>query len=130
MSNTPDLMAFQKIIALPTGVSGSYSRITNFYWDRNAREASAHFALYLNQATSVTGQPLVPLIAKLRLYGARFDEYLGATALAASDHDVIAQLYLAARAACITYEQTGERDPLAMVICDYGSDVFADAISV
>jgi hypothetical protein len=33
-------MALQKIIILPSGVSGDYSRITHFRWDRTTREAS------------------------------------------------------------------------------------------
>lgn len=123
-------MAFQKSISLPTGVTADYFRISTFSWDRNSREAQAYFALYLNAQTAATGQALVPIIAKLRLYGARFDQYLGTAALHSSDNDILAQLYLAARAACVTYEAQGSADPEAIVICDYGKDIFANAQDV
>ncbi|MCX6952734.1 MAG: hypothetical protein NTV51_11300 [Verrucomicrobia bacterium] len=124
-------MAFQKTLALPTGVSGDYFRITSFRWDRNgAREASAAFALFKDAATAVAGQPLVPIVAKLRLSGTGFDDYLSPSALAAAEGDVIAQLYLAAKDACDAYAADGEVNLEAQVICDYGAGVFADAESV
>lgn len=108
-------MAFQKSLTLPSGVSGNYIRCIVFRWDRNAREAEALFALYLDQAAAQSGkQSLTPWIAKLRLEGEKFDEYLSNTALASDD--ILGQLYAAAKA-----------EPLS---CDFGSDVFADAQDV
>jgi len=109
-------MALQKIIILPSGVSGDYSRITHFRWDRTTREASALIDLYLDAATAVSGSPLRPIVAKLRLSGDKFDLYLSTAALAASANDVVAQLYVAAKA-----------EP---VISDHGATIFADAIDV
>jgi len=90
-------MALQKTIALPSGISGNYIRLTSYRYDRSTLEASAIFALYLDAAHAQAGADyLVPVIAKLRLSGAKFTQYLGAAALA--DHQVIAQLYVAAKA--------------------------------
>jgi len=89
-------MALQKTIALPSGVSGNYIRLTSYRWDRSTLEASAIFALYLDAAHAQAGADyLVPVIAKLRLSGDKFTQYLGSTALA--DHQVAAQLYEAAK---------------------------------
>lgn len=89
-------MALQKTIALPSGVSGNYIRLTCYRWDRQAREASAIFALYLDAAHATSGADyLVPVIAKLRLSGDKFTEYLGASVLA--EYEISAQLYLAAK---------------------------------
>lgn len=89
-------MALQKTIALPSGVSGNYIRLTCYRWDRASQEASAVFALYLDAAHAAAGaEYLVPVIAKLRLSGAKFSEYLGAAAL--EDHQVAEQLYEAAK---------------------------------
>jgi len=108
-------MALQKTLTLPSGVSGNYSRLVTYRWDRATREAVALFALYLDASAAAAGkQPLTPWIAKLRLTGDKFDLYLSNAAL--EDHDVIAQLYTAAKA-----------EP---VVSDFGSDVFADAIDV
>lgn len=108
-------MAFQKTLTLPSGVAGNYSRLTTYRWDRASREAVALFALYLDAAAASSGkQPLTPWIAKLRLTGDKFDQYLSNAELA--DHDVIAQLYAAAK-----------NEP---VVCDFGADVFADALDV
>lgn len=108
-------MAFQKSFTLNSGASGNYSRLTTYRWDRSVREAVALFALYLDASAAQTGkQPLVPYIAKLRLTDAKFDQYLGNAVL--DNHDVIAQLYLAAKA-----------EP---VISDFGSNCFADATNV
>ncbi len=123
-------MAFQKTLALPTGVSGDYFRITAFRWDRAAREASAQFALYKDAATAAAGQPLVPIIAKLRLSGPNFDAYLGPAALVAAEDDVLGQLYQAAKDACDAYAETPVVDATAQVICDFGAGVLADAESV
>ena len=89
-------MALQKTIALPSGVSGNYIRLTSYRYDRSTLEASAIFALYLDAAHAQDGADyLVPVIAKLRLSDATFTQYLGAAALA--DHQVAAQLYAAAK---------------------------------
>ena len=90
-------MALQKTIALPSGVSGNYIRLTSYRWDRSTLEASAIFALYLDAAHASGGSEyLVPVIAKLRLSGAKFTEYLGSAALA--ENEIAAQLYAAAKA--------------------------------
>ena len=108
-------MALQKTLTLPSGVAGNYSRLISYRWDRAAKEAVALFALYLDAAAAASGkQPVTPWIAKLRLTGDKFDLYLGNAAL--EDHDVIAQLYMAAKA-----------EPVAS---DFGQNVFADAIDV
>lgn len=120
-------MALIKSLSLPTGVTAEYFRIVAFNWDRSAREASAHFALYKDAATAASGQPLVPIAAKLRLYGAKFDEYLGPAALASSGDDVVAQLYTAAKETCEAYVVDEVTNPLAHIICDQGRGVFADA---
>lgn len=108
-------MAFQKTFTLTSGVVGNYSRLVTYRWDRATREAVALFALYLDAtAAHEEKRPLTAYIAKLRIVGDKFDLYLSNAAL--SDHDVIAQLYLAAKA-----------EPLS---CDFGSDAFADAQDV
>ncbi|MBI5689235.1 MAG: hypothetical protein HZC55_04000 [Verrucomicrobia bacterium] len=123
-------MAFQKNIALPTGVAGDYFRIAAFRWDRAAREASALFALYKDAATAAAGQPLQPMAAKLRLTGAQFDTYLGPGALAAAADDVLAQLYAAAREISEARHETGEPVAGAQIVSDHGSDLFWDATDV
>ena len=108
-------MALQKTLTLPSGVAGNYSRLVTYRWDRSTREAVALFALYLDAAAAGSGkQPVTPWIAKLRLTGDKFDLYLSNTAL--EDHDVIAQLYTAAKA-----------EPVAS---DFGDNVFSDATDV
>lgn len=108
-------MAFQKTLILPSGVSGNYSRISSFSWDRSVREASATFALYVDAAAASSGKAaLVPVIAKLRLSGAKFDQYLGNSTLVGQD--ILGQLYLAAKA-----------EPVS---CDFGDDVFTNAVDV
>ena len=72
--------------------------------------------LYLDAATAVSGSPLRPIVAKLRLSGDKFDLYLSNAALAASDNDVVAQLYLAAKT--------------EGVISDFGATLYADAADV
>jgi hypothetical protein len=106
-------MAFQKSLTLPSGATGDYIRVITYRWDRSAREAVALFALYVSQGAAQEGkQALTPYVAKLRLTGAKFDQYLGNALLA--DRDAIAQLYAAAK--------------VEPVSCDFGSDVFADAL--
>lgn len=105
-------MAFIKTFTLNSGVSGNYTRMITYRWDRNTREATALFSLFVDSAAAHDGkQPLTPFIAKLRLEGAKFDEYLSNAVLESAD--VISQLYLAAK-----------NEP---VISDFGSDCFADA---
>jgi hypothetical protein len=89
-------MALNKTISLPSGISGNYIRLTSYRWDRSTLEASAIFALYLDAAHAQAGSDyLVPVIAKLRLSGEKFSEYLGAAALA--EHEISSQLYSAAK---------------------------------
>jgi hypothetical protein len=120
-------MALIKSIALPTGVTAEYFRLVGFRWDRNAREASAQFALYKDAATAAAGQPLVPVAAKLRLERLSFDEYLSPSALSAADDDVVAQLYNAAKDACDEFADNEVMNPAAHVVSDLGQGVFADA---
>lgn len=108
-------MAFEKTFTLPSGVSGNYTRLVTYRWDRGAREAVALFALFVDASAAQSGKTaLTPFIAKLRLNDAKFDQYLSNAVLETSD--VIAQLYVAAKA-----------EP---VISDFGSDAFADATEV
>lgn len=108
-------MAFQKSFTLPSGISGNYTRLITYRWDRNTREAVALFALFVDSTAAHAGkQSLTPFIAKLRLEAEAFDRYLSNTAL--ENTDVLAQLYLAAKT-----EQ---------VISDFGPDAFADAQDV
>ena len=108
-------MALAKSFTLNSGATGDYIRLVTFRWDRSTREAVALYALYVNAAAAQSGkEPLSPFIAKLRLTGDKFDQYLGNLALAQAD--VVAQLYVAAKA-----------EPLA---CDFGADAFADAADV
>lgn len=90
-------MALRKNIRLPNGAGGDYIRLTFYRWDRAAREASAHFMLYASvaQANAAPNAPLC-LIAKLRLAGLKFDEYL-ANAVLTDNRSVVAQLYRAAK---------------------------------
>lgn len=108
-------MAFQKTVTLPSGVSGNYHRLITYRWDRSTRDAVALFAVYVDYNAAMAGkQPLTPFVAKLRLTGVKFDEYLANSVL--ENNDVIAQLYVAA-----------EHEP---VISDFGSDLYAEAIRV
>ncbi len=95
-------MALSKSITLPSGVTGSYIRISAFRWDRNAKEASVLFDLFLDAATAAKAgsTPVAPTVAKLRLVGttaaasgnlSQFDTYIGAAAVD------VAQLYTAAK---------------------------------
>jgi hypothetical protein len=123
-------MALEKTINLPSGVSGNYHRMVAFTWERGTRQASAHFALYKDAATAIAGEPLRPIVAKLRLSGEKFDEYLSAAALAAADGDVVAQLYLAARAVSAAYAAEPATEMAAHMVSDFGRDVYADAEDV
>lgn len=96
-------MALQKTIALPNGAAGNYIRVGAYTWDRVTREASAHLLLYASAAyaDSAPKSPLC-LIAKVRLFGDKFDEYLSTAALDAlvdaGPDPVRDQLYAAAKA--------------------------------
>lgn len=120
-------MALVKSVSLPSGITAEYFRIVAFRWDRNTREAAAAFALFKDAATAVSGQPVSPGVAKLKLYGDKFDEYLSLAALAAASSDVVSQLYTAAKAVSFAYSISETTDPLAHVVCDMGKDIFADA---
>ncbi|MBM3852015.1 MAG: hypothetical protein FJ399_02535 [Verrucomicrobia bacterium] len=119
-------MALKKNTSLASGVEGEYWRLVAFRWDRSAREASAHFALYKDEATAAGGAPLVPLAAKVRLTGAAFDRFLGPAALRTGE-DVVAQLYAAARSASRYRRAHGVNAAEHLLISDHGSDLFADA---
>lgn len=123
-------MAFIKSINLPTGVQGEYWRVVSFKWERGLRELSAHFALFKDAAVAASGQPIIPIAAKLRLYGEAFDAYLSPAALAEADVDVVGQLYKAARDVCQAYVEgtPPTTDVQAHVVCDFGKGVFADAV--
>lgn len=121
-------MALVKSISLPTGVTAEYFRMVAFSWDRSTREASAHFALFKDAATAANGQPLVPVVAKLRLSAGKFDEYLSTGAMAAASGDVVAQLYLAAKAICAAYAVDPDTEQgTGYLVSDYGRDLFDDA---
>lgn len=93
-------MALHKSITLPNESAGNHIRIRYYNRDDNAKECSAHFYLYVNSSTPAN-KPLV-LIGKLRLKGAKFDEYLSTAALAAlptpGPDPTRTALYLAAKA--------------------------------
>lgn len=92
-------MALQKTISLPNGASGNYVRVGTYAIDRLTREASIQFMLHGSAALAASA-PDAPLcmIAKLRLNGAKFDEYLSSEALAAVGQNIVEQLYVAAKA--------------------------------
>jgi hypothetical protein len=101
-------MAFQKTLKLRNGITGTYVRLVAWRWDRLTREASGLLALY-EDATKE--EPMVPLLAHVRLSGTKFDQAQAATA----NSSQAAQLYLAAK---------------TEVICDLGPTVFSDAEDV
>ena len=105
-------MAFKKTISLNSGVSGEYIRVSAFRWDRATREASVIFALYRDAATAAAGEPLVPIVAKLRLDGEQFDTHLGH----AAPGNMLARIYAAARQ--------------VPVISDHGAGIFSAAEDV
>lgn len=96
-------MALQKVIALPNGSSGNYIRFGAYSWDDLAKEASAHLLLYVSEAQRIAA-PRAPLclLAKLRLSGDKFDEYLSTAVLEGlgdpGPDPVRDQLYQAAQA--------------------------------
>jgi hypothetical protein len=95
-------MALQKTFTLPNGTAGNYIRLAEPNVDYIHRTASAHFVLYVS-ASARNGAPLahLGLLAKLRLAGPKFDEWLGLAALAAvpagTPDPLRYRLYLAAR---------------------------------
>lgn len=95
-------MALQKSITIENGATGDYIRIGLAPIDWMTREASVHFMLYASEAWRAA-HPEAPLclIAKLRLEGAKFEEWLGEAALAAlvdpGADPVRDQLYAAAK---------------------------------
>lgn len=118
-------MALQKSFTLPHGVTADYVKIAYAPADYVGKRISVHFALYLSatQAAANPAAPLVPIFAKLRLEGAKFDQYLATAVLALSDAEdpFRASLYAAAKA--------------ESVICDFPPgdgqpNVFADAEDV
>jgi hypothetical protein len=81
-------MALQKTVSLPNYTSGDYIVLREFSADYFAREMSAHFYLYAS-ATAREAAPIssMGLIAKLRLSGDKFDQWLSTATLAALDAD-------------------------------------------
>ena len=93
-------MALQKSITFPNGNSGSYLKIGFSRVDDLARDASFHFHLYKDRATR-QACPKIPVqarVAKLRLTGDKYDQYLSGTALAAKPGAThTSQAYMAAK---------------------------------
>ena len=89
-------MAFKKIVRLPSEAVGTHIRVGYHAIDIIRREATAHLFLY----TAATTPKHLPLcqIAKVRLMGAKFDEYLSNAVLDAPGATVVRQLYRAAKA--------------------------------
>lgn len=86
-------MAFQKLITLPNSTSGNYIRLAFFRCDFIAREVSAHFVLYASAAARLANSTeSLCIIAKLRLEGAKFDQYFSAAIV-----DQAAAIYIAAK---------------------------------
>jgi hypothetical protein len=121
-------MALQKTFTLPNGAAGNYVKIIAAPADYLSKEISVWFGLYLSAAQAATN-PKATLsmadrpFAKLRLSGAKFDQWLSTTALAANpaDDPFRAQIYAAAK--------------VEPAICDFQPEagqltVFSDAIDV
>lgn len=92
-------MALQKTITLRNGQSGNYIKLGPYFLDPLVKEASAQFMLHTD-ATHAASAPDFPIcmIAKLRLQGAKFDEYLASAVLNAGGVTTAAKLYTAAKA--------------------------------
>lgn len=92
-------MALQKSFTLPDGREGDYIRVGPYRHDRNTREASVFLQLYRSAAyaESVPALPIVPVFAKLRLMGDRFDAWVSNAALTTSGNTLIKQFYAAAK---------------------------------
>jgi len=95
-------MALQKTITLPNGAVGNYIQLVTAAADYSAKYVPVEFALFMDAAHAVSNptNPLCPLIAKMRLDGAKFDQYISTVALAAitADDPFRASLYAAAKA--------------------------------
>lgn len=103
-------MSFKKSHILPSRAIVSVYRVQQYRIDYLAREASAIIAGYCDAEATV---PIVPIFAKIRLEGARFDAYLSKAALRDGQDDINAAFYKAMVS-----------DP---VVCDAGADFFRDA---
>lgn len=92
-------MALQKSITLPNGATGNYIRLGPYFVDPLVKEASAQLMLHTNAAYAASA-PEMPLcmIAKLRLQGAKFDEYLANSVLNVDGVTLAGKLYEAAKA--------------------------------
>ncbi len=92
-------MALQKSITLSNGSTGNYIRMGPYLWDPMAHYASAQLFLFTSHAfaESAPDSPLC-MIAKLRLEGGKFDQYLANSILDADGVTVVGQLYIATRA--------------------------------
>jgi hypothetical protein len=92
-------MALKKKITLPSGASGDYISVGAYTWDQITREASAHLMLHAS-AAQAAARPDAPLclIAKVRLSGDKFDEYLGKKVLVSKGVTALGQIYEAAKA--------------------------------
>ncbi len=86
-------MALLKTIALPNSTTGNYVRLAFFRCDFVAREVSAHFVLYASAAARISNSTEhLGIVAKLRLEGAKFDQYFSTAGV-----DQAAALYIAAK---------------------------------
>jgi hypothetical protein len=92
-------MALKQAITLPSGASGDYLRIDTFEFNRRARRAQAHVALFKDEARAdeFPDYPLA-VVSILDLAGDKYDEYLGGDALAAANWNIVGQLYAAIKA--------------------------------
>lgn len=95
-------MALEKTFNLPNGATGNYVRIGMHTWDGLAKEASAHLVLHTSAAQRAANPSAhLGLVAKLRLTGQKFDDYLSTTALraleSAGPDPIRDQLYAAAK---------------------------------
>jgi hypothetical protein len=95
-------MALQKTITLPNSTAGNYIMLDGRMEEKLNRQLSAHFLLYVTAAAraSAPESPL-GLVAKLRLDGDKYDEYLSEAAIAAvtaeTDDKRTYQIYRAAK---------------------------------
>ena len=92
-------MAFNKTFTYPNGLSGNYVQIGGYRHDRRTRSASFHFDLFASaaHATAAPTSAIRPIIAKLRLEGAKFDEWVSNEALASAGQTLLQRAYAAAR---------------------------------
>lgn len=129
-------MAFKKPITA-RGTSGSYFRLEKLRWDKAAREASATFALYVDEAHAAAAKardasqprgaasPLVEVAAKIRIAGEDFDRFFARTSPAKGD--IEAGFYRAAREACALVADGRSARAGLHLVSDYGSDLFVNA---